>query len=471
MASSSTLSIIKKLKNELPKPSTNSPSLQNIVYFLNQTIPFATFAVAPITPQGDIPADQYFSSESFPILSPKSLQDALHEKQTQIDPLSHSLIVPALSGSLVVGLLAAQHKTQNKTDWAPHEKVIIELAAQELAQLLSQELPGLSTQIKSVKPQKSAAHISVPNLVGSSEKLKNILSMIDRIAPTSASVLILGESGTGKELIARRIHALSAQKHAAFVAINCGALSESLLESELFGHEKGSFTGAIQQKRGLVETAHEGTLFLDEIGEMPLPLQAKILRFLQEGVFYRVGSQEEIRVNVRVISATHRNLESDMKSGHFREDLYYRLNTISIHAPALRERKEDIPQLIAHFTRGVQLFNAEALEVLKNYAWPGNIRELENTVERIKILSGGQPVGVNELPHYIKTLNTHPSELSMSAPPSVDMALEDLERIHILRCLNHYEGNKTRAAQSLGITIKTLYNKLHRYGIFDQNGV
>jgi two-component system response regulator HydG len=311
-----------------------------------------------------------------------------------------------------------------------------------------------------------------PEIIGTSDKLKQVLSMIDRVAPTTASVLVLGESGTGKELIARRIHSLSERKEAPFVAINCGAITETLLESELFGHEKGSFTGASATKKGLVEVAQGGTLFLDEIGEMALSLQAKLLRFLQEGEFFRVGGKEPIHVDVRIVSATNRDLESEVRTGKFREDLFYRLNTITIKSPALRERKEDLAMLIEHFSPGtMDLLSKEALECLKQYAWPGNIRELQNAVERMRILSSGGRIELQDLPATLRNQGQNKLEWSSgmanSAPP-VEMPLEELERIHILRCLDHFEGNKTRAAQSLGITIKTLYNKLHRYGILDK---
>ena len=205
----------------------------------------------------------------------------------------------------------------------------------------------------------------------------------------------MGESGTGKELIARRIHSLSDRKNAPFVAINCGAITETLLESELFGHEKGSFTGASNTKKGLVEVASGGTLFLDEMGEMPLSLQAKLLRFLQDGEFFRVGGKEAMHVDVRIVSATNRDLENEVRLGRFREDLFYRLNTISIKSPSLRERKEDLPTLMDHFAPGtVNLLTKEALEALKIYSWPGNIRELQNAVERMRIMSAGQKVNL-----------------------------------------------------------------------------
>ncbi|NDG85614.1 MAG: sigma-54-dependent Fis family transcriptional regulator [Proteobacteria bacterium] len=348
---------------------------------------------------------------------------------------------------------------------------LIELAATALGRLLAPVAPGLTlgAPVRNKAKSSRAAAQSV-QMIGHSEKLEAIQHLIDRVAPTTASVLILGESGTGKELIARKVHAQSTRRDMPFIAINCGAITETLLESELFGHEKGSFTGASSTKKGLVELAHHGTLFLDEIGEMALSLQSKLLRFLQEGEIYRVGGKEPIQVDVRIVSATNRDLEAEVRAGRFREDLFYRLNTIAVKSPALRERKEDLPLLIEFFSPGLlSQISLEAIECLKQYAWPGNIRELQNTVERVRILSGGSRIEPVDLPASIRNSNPSRNETQLNSAPPVEMSLEELERIHILRCLGHFEGNKTRAAQSLGITIKTLYNKLHRYGILDKS--
>lgn len=307
-------------------------------------------------------------------------------------------------------------------------------------------------------------------IIGSSPALHNLLSMVDKVARSTATVLILGESGTGKELVARRLHHRSDRTGNAYVTVNCGALQESLLESELFGHEKGSFTGAIQQKIGLCEIADNGTLFLDEIGEISLGVQAKLLRFLQEGEFYRIGGKKPIHVNVRVLSATNRDLEREVKEGRFREDLYYRLNTITLKMPPLRNRREDIPLLIDYFLKNPRFGGVhspkkagpQVMDLLTHYHWPGNIRELQNTIERLKILSESDEIRAEDIPANIKTQKNNRIELGEF---SVEMPLDDVEKTHILRALAHYHGNKTRTAQSLGITIKTLYNKLHRYGI------
>jgi transcriptional regulator with GAF, ATPase, and Fis domain len=313
-------------------------------------------------------------------------------------------------------------------------------------------------------------------IIGKSPSILNVLSMVDKIAPTTATVLIQGESGTGKELIARRLHFKSERANRPYVTVNCGALQEALLESELFGHEKGAFTGAILQKMGLCETADGGTLFLDEIGEMSLGIQAKLLRFLQEGEFYRIGGKRPIKVDVRVVSATNRDLEKEVKDGRFREDLFYRLNTITLRMPPLRKRKEDLPTLVDFFLknsrfggsdRAIKRIDPRVMDVFSNYDWPGNIRELQNTIERLKILSENNEIKLEDIPFSIRV----PKNRSEANDFTMDMPLEEMEKNHILRTLTYNHGNKTKTAQSLGITIKTLYNKLHRYGVIQAGQV
>lgn len=322
-----------------------------------------------------------------------------------------------------------------------------------------------------------SAGASNPILAGNkvihkSDLMKQVMRMVDRVAPSNASVLVLGESGTGKELLAHAIHSKSQRRDKPFVAINCGALRENLLESELFGHEKGAFTGAYTKKIGLAETASGGTLFLDEIGELSPGMQAKLLRFIQEGEVYRVGGKEPIKVDIRLISATNRELDAEVMKGTFREDLYYRINTITVHSPPLRRRKEDIPMLVEHFlakntsrilNRG-RTMSDEAMSVLMKYDWPGNIRELQNLCERLQILADGEIIQSSDLPD---TILSPECRFSMDEyDPS--MTLYELEKRHIIKALNYFEGNKTQAANALGITIKTLYNKLHEYGEFEK---
>lgn len=313
------------------------------------------------------------------------------------------------------------------------------------------------------------------SIIYQSEAMSNLMKMIDRVAPSTANVLVLGESGTGKELLARAIHEKSLRKSKHFVAINCGALRETLLESELFGHEKGSFTGAYTKKIGLAEVANGGTLFLDEIGELSQGIQAKLLRFIQEGEIFRVGGKEPIKVDIRLISATNRELDQEVQKGNFREDLFYRINTIVVNAPPLRRRKEDIPVLIQHFmTQSSQAqygklktMSGEAVQSMMKYEWPGNIRELQNVCERLQILSDGHQIEVGDLPENIKNPDVEIDFLEYD--PTIP--LYDIEKKYILKALAHFSGNKTQAANNLGITIKTLYNKLHEYGEFDKFAV
>lgn len=312
-------------------------------------------------------------------------------------------------------------------------------------------------------------------IVYKSEIMGQMMKMVDRVAPSNATVLVLGESGTGKELIAQALHERSQRKNKPFVAINCGALRETLLESELFGHEKGAFTGAYSRKIGLAEAANGGTLFLDEIGELTPGIQSKLLRFLQEGEIFRVGGKEPIKVDIRLVSATNRELDKEVAKGSFREDLYYRINTIVISAPPLRRRKEDISMLITHFltygshrylNRGMTV-SPEAMQVLLNYEWPGNIRELQNVCERLQILAESEIITPKDLPDFVK----NPESKFMLEDYDPAITIHDLEKRYIIKALNHFDGNKTQAANALGITIKTLYNKLHEYGEFDRFAV
>jgi len=323
-----------------------------------------------------------------------------------------------------------------------------------------------AAQQKQLEPAKA--------IIYQSETMNQLMKMVERVAPSQANVLILGESGTGKELIARAIHEKSNRKGKAFVAINCGALREALLESELFGHEKGSFTGAFQKKIGLAEAASGGTLFLDEIGELASGVQAKLLRFLQEGEIYRVGGKDPIKVDVRVICATNRDLEKEVAQGNFREDLFYRINTIAVSVPPLRRRKEDIPVLINHFLTSnphmvgrARAMDVEAIKAMQGYDWPGNIRELQNVCERLQILSDGHTIMLNDVPENIRV----PEIKDQTGEYDPSITLGELERRYIIKALEYFEGNKTQAANALGITIKTLYNKLHEYGEFEKYAV
>jgi len=304
--------------------------------------------------------------------------------------------------------------------------------------------------------------------VGKNRTFIEVLKLAETVAPTNSTVLLSGESGTGKEVVARHIHEHSDRADVPFYSLNCGALPESLLESELFGHKKGSFTGAVQDTEGLLVAASGGTFFLDEIGEMSQATQVKMLRVLQEREIVPVGSTEPVSVDVRIIAATNRDLEEEIRKGGFRSDLYYRLNVIALHLPPLRDRKEDIPLLAASFLarlangRPVLDLADEALRVLTRYDWPGNVRELENALERAVVLSKGGPISVDDLPERVREA-PGPKLAEQELPPNPTM--EVVERAYIEWVLKGEGGNKTKAAEVLGIDPSTLYRKLNRYGI------
>ena len=310
----------------------------------------------------------------------------------------------------------------------------------------------------------------IEGIIGESGQMLEVVSLVRRVAPSEASVLIRGESGTGKELIAKAIHFASPRAAGPLIRINCAALPETLLESELFGHEKGAFTGALATRKGRFELADEGTLFLDEIGDLPLHLQAKLLRVLQEREFERVGSSQSIRVNVRILSATHRDLEALLKAGQFREDLYYRLNVVTILLSPLRERRQDLPLLIDHFLRvfaekngkRIRGFTHEARETLLRYDYPGNVRELENLVERAVVLTRDEVISKDDLPLMVQPPEKGAEEEGGS---SLTAAVEGMERQMIREALARSGGVQTRAAEMLGISERALRYKLKKYGL------
>jgi len=304
--------------------------------------------------------------------------------------------------------------------------------------------------------------------LGKSRLFLDVLRLAEQVAPTESTVLIQGESGTGKEVIARYLHELSARTEGPFLSLNCGALPESLLESELFGHVKGSFTGAVRDKQGLVAAARGGTFFLDEIGEMSAATQVKLLRVLQEREAIPVGGTEAIPVDVRVVAATNRDLEDDIKRGRFRTDLYYRLNVIAIHLPPLRDRPEDIPVFADAFLRRVakehgdepKRLSAEALDAIQVYDWPGNVRELENALERAVVLTKADTIPLSAIPDKVTQRRAEPL---VAERPRANPTLDVVERAYITWVLQSEGGNKTRAADVLGIDPSTLYRKLSRY--------
>jgi two-component system response regulator HydG len=322
--------------------------------------------------------------------------------------------------------------------------------------------------------QEAAA--AVGSLVGSSEPMQKLVALIRRAAQSDATVLVIGESGTGKELVARMIHDLSPRKEGPFVVVHCAALAETLLESELFGHERGSFTGAVRRKLGRFELADKGTLFLDEVGEIPVSIQTKLLRVLQQKEIQRVGSEETLQVDVRVVSATHRDLKAEVSQGSFREDLYYRLHVVPLHIPPLRERPEDIPQLASHFVSkasakmnpAVKGLTEAAVRSLCRYPWPGNVRELENAIEQSLVFAEHPLIDDADLPAFLQSAEARrPVAASIPIPRGdrpLPEILEDVERQLIEQAYDKAGRVKTETARLLGIKTSALYYKLEKYG-------
>jgi two-component system response regulator AtoC len=325
----------------------------------------------------------------------------------------------------------------------------------------------------------TTAQLPIDNdaIVFQSTKMKEVFSTVGRLSQYQTTVLITGESGTGKELLAKAIHKNSARADKKFVAINCGAIPEHLIESELFGHKRGSFTDAIRDKRGLFEEANGGTVFLDEVGELPLHLQVKLLRALQEQKIRRVGDEELISLDIRVIAATLKDLESEVKVERFREDLYYRLNVVNIHLPALRERADDIPLLVSHFIKkhnsklGLKKagFTSEAMKVLSSYMWRGNIRELENCIERAMVMSDSDEIPVSALPAGLRTVTKSQdfveAQVHTNDQLSIKQRTRDLEVDLINRALKKTAGNRTHAAKILEISHRALLYKIKEYNL------
>jgi two-component system response regulator HydG len=335
------------------------------------------------------------------------------------------------------------------------------------------EHAGLREENRALKENLKSDY-DLANIIGRSQSMKKLLGMMSMVAPSDATVLITGDSGTGKELIARSLHFNSPRKDKPLVVVNCAAIAETLLESELFGHEKGSFTGADKRREGRFMQADKGSIFLDEIGETSSTMQAKLLRVLQEKEIQRVGGEETLKVDVRIIAATNRDLEKEVAEGNFREDLFYRLNVMPLHVPPLNARRDDIPLLSQHFLgkfaaknrKTIKGFIPLAMDMLVNYAWPGNVRELENTIERAVILATGEHITETQLPLNITEQYEDPEKRATRANQILDgtHSLEDIEKEAIQAALTASNGNKAEAARRLGITRKTLHNKLKSYG-------
>jgi DNA-binding NtrC family response regulator len=319
------------------------------------------------------------------------------------------------------------------------------------------QLQKENVQLKAVLKWSHPSH----EMIGQSPAMKEVVRLIERAGPTDKAILIQGESGTGKDLVARALHHASGRADKPLVVINCAALSETPLESELFGHEKGSFTGALSTKQGLFEVADGGTLLIDEIGEMPGALQAKLLRVLEDGSMYRVGSIQERRVDVRLLASTNRRMDEEVKAGRFREDLYYRINVISLRMPPLRERTGDIPLLVEHIVGPDWTLDPEALSALSRYSWPGNVRQLINALERAKILADHRVISLDDLPPEV----VRAAEDDGRAGPVAGDALATNQRAHIVDVLKREKGNKARAARALSLNRRSLYRLLDKHDI------
>lgn len=351
-------------------------------------------------------------------------------------------------------------------------KIIASLMAQsvKLHMEIEKEREAFLEEKENLKQQLKGKY-SVENIIGQSDRMQEVFESIHRVAPSKANVLLRGESGTGKELVAKAIHYMSQRAKGPFIKFNCASIPEGLLESELFGHEKGSFTGATAMRKGRFELANSGTIFLDEIGDLPLTLQPKILRVLQEKEFERVGGEKTIKVDVRLIAATSRNLEELVSLGKFREDLYYRLNVVPVFLPSLRERKEDISLLAEYFLKKYTEENRrfvkiapDVLNIFMNYDWPGNVRELENTIERLVVMSGGKSITSSDLPLNIREQSIK-ARYTVQVKDALPLTIEDIEKTKILDALQRTGWVQAKAAKLLGITPRQIGYKMKKYNI------
>ena len=379
------------------------------------------------------------------------------------------LCVPIKFKGESIGVLSADRIFKDRAITINEDIRVLEIVASIIAQHVilwrhykksEQEKENLKLELK--------GKYSLPNIIGTSDKMQEVFEAVHRVANSKATVLLYGESGTGKELIAKAIHYMSPRTKGPFIRFNCASISEGLLESELFGHEKGAFTGAINARKGRFELACGGTILLDEVGDLPINLQPKILRVLQEKEFERVGGERTIKIDVRLIAATSRNLEELVSKGKFREDLYYRLNVVPLFMPALRERKEDIPYLTEHFLKRFNEENdknisisPESLRILIGYSWPGNVRELENTMERLVVMSNGKSIEPSDLPINIRLL----SSKVVLQKDSLKTGIEDMEKSSILHALEETGWVQAKAARVLGITSRQIGYKMKKYDI------
>jgi DNA-binding NtrC family response regulator len=434
------------------------------------------FDVARCSDRTELPEILSASSPSVIILDATiggTEQLALLQELRQRDS-SIPVVVLSPDDSVASTVAAMKHGAQEVLERAA-DASIVQRAVQEAINMINMHVGAVDR----ARPRFTGVEGDFGALVGNASGMRELFSHVAQIAQRDTTVLITGESGTGKELIAREIHARSGRRDGPFVAINCAAIPESLIESELFGHEKGAFTHAVEKRIGQVELANGGTLFLDEIGELSLAVQVKLLRFLQEQEFYRVGRSKPLQVDIRVITATNRDLEELVRAKQFRQDLLYRINVINLHIPALRERREDIPRLVEHCLKRLAprynsrqlMVTKEAMENLSAYSWPGNVRELENVLERLLALTPANEVGVEHLPDKVRNLHPSMRIASDGEAHASGMAFGEAERMFetdlIVRALHKANFVQTRAAKLLGITRRILKYKMDKLGISD----
>ncbi len=425
--------------------------------------------------------NEWFLEEGFTVETAESGEDALNKMHTgPYDLILLDIKMPGMDGitlqkkikeideDAIIIIMTAYASVDTAVEalkLGAFDYVTKPFDPDDLSQLIRNALKQKELTTENVQLKEKISELSgVDDIIGQSEEMKRVFEMVDTVAETDSTVLIRGESGTGKELIARAIHSRSKRRYFPIVAVNCGAIPETLLESELFGHEKGAFTGAQYRRKGKLELANGGTLFLDEIGDISFKMQIDLLRVLEGKRFTRLGGSDEIQVDFRLICATNKNLEKLVEEEKFREDLYYRINVFSIFLPPLRKRKSDITMLAGHFIQKYarsmgkpkKSIASNVQEMMLEYSWPGNVRELENAIERAMVIGKGPEITIEDLPLHINT-----TEKSNSGK----VKLSDLEKDHILRILEETGGNVTKAANLLGIDRVTLYNKMKKYGV------
>jgi Nif-specific regulatory protein len=406
-----------------------------------------------------------------PMLIPNIGEEPLFLNKTGSRPAKDGisfLCVPIMLKNEVLGVLSVD-RIYSEEQGMEDDLRVLTIVASLIAQFIKlwESYEKIEKEKESLKRELKGKY-SIENIIGSSDRMQEVFESIYRVSPSKATVLLRGESGTGKELVAKAVHYMSPRSKGAFIKFNCASIPEGLLESELFGHEKGAFTGAIAARKGKFELANKGTIFLDEIGDLPLTLQPKILRVLQEREFERVGSEKTMKVDVRIIAATSRNLEALVSQGKFRDDLYFRLNVIPLFLPPLSERDEDILVLIDFFLKKFNkennrsvLLDKGALQVFLNYSWPGNVRELENTIERLVIMSASEKVSASDLPVNLSIRRPKVSSRSESLTANV----EDIEKENIVSALEKTGWIQAKAARLLGITPRQIGYKIKKYGI------